>query len=170
MRGCGHVTSMDDIWKFIRLIPDWKRVSTGLDMIYLLWGDSDYEEADGWYEVCHMSSIALASWPENLVVEYGPKYIESHRDLFERLGVNPNVEADEEGWRALQYTEDSARAFQLLHIFLHELGHHRQRMIEGWGREKKPERYAESYAYRMERQIWKRYCEAFHFRPKVGGR
>ena len=54
-----------------------------------------------------------------------PALFKDHRALFDRLGVacarqGPNLRLD--------FTPDTARAYVLLHILLHELGHHRDRI------------------------------------------
>lgn len=161
--GGRHVVSKEDIWKFIRLIPDWKRVSKDLDFIYLARCLND--EVDGYYEFPQHPTIVLNSWEEDLTATiFNSDYIRQHQGLFDRLGVE--VTEDESGNTLLRFDEDSARAFQLLHIFLHESGHHHYRITQGRGKDGGSEKYAEAYALKMERKIWKRYCEAFGFRPK----
>ena len=155
------VTTKDDVWKFLRLIPDWKRVSSDLDLIYLSARVSDH--ADGWYEYPDRPSIVLHAFEKDLRTYPGQHYFEQHESLFRRLGVD--IQEDEYGDPVCQFDEGSARAFQLLHIFLHELGHHHYRITMGRGRFAGNEKYAETYALKMERKIWKRYCEAFAFRP-----
>ena len=64
------------------------------------------------------------------------------------------------------FTAESARAYQLLHVFLHELGHHHFRITAGRDKSCGTEKYAGDYAFRMERRVWSQYCEAFHFDPQ----
>jgi len=53
-------------------------------------------------------------------------------------------------------------AYQLLHIFLHELGHHCDRMSTKSRRDSgRGEPFAEEWAYRYERVLWDRYLETF---------
>lgn len=161
--GGRHVVTKDDIWKFVRLIPDWKRISSDLDLIYLAREINEYD--DGYYEYPQRPTIVLNSWEEDLTtLIFNADYIEHHRALFDRLGVE--ITEDEIGSPMLRFDEDSARAFQLLHIFLHELGHHYYRITQGRGRYGGSEKYAETYALKMEKKIWKRYCEAFRFTPE----
>lgn len=163
--GGRQVLTKDDVWKFIRLIPDWKRVSADLDFVYLARETNEY--ADGYYEYPDRPMIVLNSWEENLTSEiFDADYINHHRSLFDRLGVE--IGEAENRTPVLSFDEHSARAFQLLHIFLHELGHHHYRITKGRGRDAGSEKYAETYALRMERKIWKRYCEAFAFSPGKG--
>ena len=108
--------------------------------------------------------IVLNSWENDLTtLVFNADYIKQHRALFDRLGVE--ITKSDSGSSMLRFDEDSARAFQLLHIFLHELGHHHYRIMHGRGRDGGTEKYAETYAFKMERKIWKRYCEAFGFQP-----
>jgi len=160
-RDACHVVSPKDLWRFVNLLPDWKRVSADLDLIFLCRGVHD---ADGWYEYPAHPSIALSAWNDDLILHADRGYMELHRPLFVRLGVD--IVEESYGGRHCQFTEDSARAFQLLHIFLHELGHHHFRITEGRGKSAGSEKYAEDYALKWEKRIWHRYCEEFHFKPK----
>ena len=60
------------------------------------------------------------------------------------------------------FTESTARAFQLLHILLHELGHHHD-LITTRSRRKasRGEKYAEGYALLHSALILDRYVEKF---------
>jgi hypothetical protein len=72
-----------------------------------------------------------------------------HRPVLARLGVP--VEPT-----------DSARAFQLLHVLLHELGHHHDRMTTRAGRYScRGEDFAEHYSRRYAERIWGRYLDEF---------
>jgi hypothetical protein len=159
--GLRHVTTRQDIWKFIRLLPDWKRVSTDLDLIYLA---ADSDDDDGWYEYPQHPSIALSAWPEDLIMRPSEEYFAEHSQIFRMLGIRH--EFTDGGEIVCQFTEDSARAYQLLHIFLHELGHHHHRITKGRGRSAGTEKEAEDYAIRWHRRIWRSYCEQFRFHPQ----
>ncbi len=162
---CRHVLTKEDIWKFLRLIPDWKRVSKDLDLIFLAAETDDDEGYDGWYwSYRHCPQIAINGWEDHLRKYAGQEYFDEHRKLFERLGLK--LEKDEQGETFIQFDEETARAFQLLHILLHELGHHHYRITKGEDVDVAEETYAEAYAYKLEKQIWPRYREAFHFHPK----
>ena len=59
-----------------------------------------------------------------------------------------------------KWTADQARAHQLLCTFLHELGHHHDRMTTKYKQSAdRGEKYAESYARRYTELIWDRYFE-----------
>lgn len=160
---CRVVLTKDEIWKFLRLVPDWKRVSIDLDEIYLCAGYYEDEIGEGVYEYPRFPAICLDGWNKGLRKSMDREYFQIHCDIFERFGVAvENVD----GTFYAQFTENSAKAYQLLHIFLHELGHHHYRITKGWGKDAGNEKYAENYAKKMERKIWPRYCEAFGFDPK----
>jgi hypothetical protein len=60
------------------------------------------------------------------------------------------------------FEEDSAKAWQLLHIFLHELGHHVDRITTKKQVEAlRGEAFAEDFALRLAPQILPRYIEVF---------
>jgi hypothetical protein len=161
--GLRHVTSKQDLWKFLRLIPDWKRVSTDLDMIYLACGRGGF---DGCYEYPQHPTITLSPWRNDLTIWPLDHYYLAHEDIFRALGVSCGINAD--GERECRFTEDSARAYQLLHIFLHELGHHHYRITQGRGRSGGTEKYAEDYAIRWQHRLWNKYCDQFKFYPQGG--
>ena len=61
-----------------------------------------------------------------------------------------------------EFTESQARAYQLLHILLHELGHHHDRITtKSQVRASRGEPYAEAYALQHEALIWERYLDTF---------
>ena len=60
------------------------------------------------------------------------------------------------------WTEAQARAFQLLHILPHELGHHHDRMTTRTRRyAARGEPYAEEYANRVLDDVWPAYISRF---------
>ena len=59
-------------------------------------------------------------------------------------------------------TEGQARAFQLLHVLLHELGHHHDHMTTRSRRSAaRGEWFAENYASQYEAQVWNDYLRRF---------
>lgn len=62
----------------------------------------------------------------------------------------------------VQYSENSMRAFQLMHVLLHELGHHHDRMTTRSQRQSaRGDSYAEQYALRYMGEIWDSYITEF---------
>src|SRR5271154_536895 len=119
-RGFHHVVSKRDIQAFIDIIPEWHRFSERLERIVL----ESRGQVDGAHEFYHREetgAIFLDAWPDDLWREFVIPYFEVHEELFRRLGVS--CERLEKGV-ICRFTEAQARAFMLLHIFMHELGHH----------------------------------------------
>ncbi|HEY3782621.1 MAG TPA: hypothetical protein VGL56_16175 [Fimbriimonadaceae bacterium] len=93
-------------------------------------------------------------------MDYPPAFYKEHIDVLEKLGVE--MEPLENGDMRCKYTEDQAKAFQLLHIFLHELGHHHDRMsTKSKVRAPRGEPYAEQYALQYMDRIWSEYLKKF---------
>jgi hypothetical protein len=167
--GRRHVVTEIDVLRFIRCIPDWEAHSQGLQAIVL----ADDDSCLGKYD--HRGILYLCSWDEDLFWECEPEFFEAHEPTLQRLGV-PSDELLA-GVIPLYFDERSARAFQLVHIFLHELGHHRDRMTADpklrreLGRQgvvlDGVEEFAESWALRMEAIVWPRYKEFFGAPGKV---
>lgn len=152
-RGHRHLLRRADVLAFVALLPDWDELSRGLDAIVLARGDGD---CDGWHDD---GVIGLCAWTRDLWVASSEAYYREHAAVFERLGVP--VERRGDG-RLLKYTEETARAFQLVHVLMHELGHHRDRMTtRSRRRAARGERYAEGYALEREELVWRRYVDAF---------
>ena len=145
-----------DIETFIRLLPDWAELSRGLNAIVLAPGEY---RRNGWYAP---GVVAVCAWDDELWIDYkqGTDFLENHAPIFRRLGVA--LKPLEDGYTQCQFTQAQARAYQLLHIFLHELGHHHDRLTtKPKGRPNRGEPYAEAYALRYEALIWERYQEKF---------
>ncbi len=151
--GYRHYLRKKDVAAFLRLLPDWAELSQGLDAVLLAAGRSTGE---GWYDVGIVGLCAWANDPWKVVT---PEFYAEHELILTRLGVA--CEPQKEGYLC-KFTAGAVRAYQLLHIFLHELGHHHDRMTtrrrcsSGRG-----ESYAEYYAHRYEQEVWARYVETF---------
>jgi hypothetical protein len=154
--GHRHLLTKRDIMRFIALLPDWEELSEGLTTIVLApgrWG------ADGWSTP---GVVALCAWPRELWECVERQFYDEHEALFGRLGVE--VERVRDGWGGyqLKWTESQARAYQLIHVLLHEFGHHHDRITtrSKWDAAR-GEGYAERYALRYEERIWNDYLKAF---------
>ena len=152
-QGYRHVLKQRDIETFIALLPEWAELSRGLNAIVLAPGEYS---VGGW----HTSGVVgICAWEEDLWIDYSVGHYEDHKTLFDRLGVRSHLV---ENGVMCEFTEAQARAYQLLHILLHELGHHHDRMTtKSKVRASRGEPYAEAYALRHEAVIWERYQEAF---------
>lgn len=152
-KGYRHVLMQRDIETFIRLLPDWDELSRGLNAIVLAPGE---RTTDGWHQ---RGVVHICAWEADLWIDYAKSYYEDHKAIFDRLGVRSHPI---ENGVMCEFTEDQARAYQLLHIFLHELGHHHDRMTtRSKVRASRGEPYAEAYALQYEALIWERYQEMF---------
>jgi hypothetical protein len=151
--GYRHLLLRRDIEEFIALLPDWNELSTGLNAIVLAPG----QDAMGWHEpgVVHVCAWEEELWWHDTL----PAFLEGHREILERLGVA--VETDND-LLVTKWTIGQARAFQLLHVLLHELGHHHDRMTtRSQTSAARGEWFAEEYAVRHESQIWGEYLRRF---------
>jgi hypothetical protein len=156
--GYMHLLRRRDVRDFCDLLPEWPELSRGLNAIVLAEGEYG---ADGWAGV---GTVAICAWHDSLALDYVPAYYEQHADIIERLGVPAERGEDSDGeFVAVRWTKPTARAFQLLHILLHELGHHHDRMTTASLPDNAPrgEPFAEAYARRHEAVVWDRYLERF---------
>jgi hypothetical protein len=151
--GHRHLLLQRDVERFVELIPDWAELSRGLDVILL---DRRRPDCDGWYD---RGIVAVCAWPREMGYAIDPDWYADHRRVLDRIGLR--VEWDGEDLIA-HWTEPAARAYQLVHVFLHELGHHHDRMTtRSRRRAARGEDYAEQYAWANEELIWERYLAEF---------
>lgn len=158
--GFRHRVRKADIALFVGLLPEWEELSNGLNEIILAAGE---DNTAGWHKP---GIVAICAWEHGNIRELNREFVGEHAALFDRLGIVyswvDDLDYEEEGYFMVQYSDDSIRAYQLLHIFLHELGHHHDRMTTKDGRRaSRGESFAEAYAYRYESTIFSRYCQAF---------
>lgn len=156
-KGYRHVLRKADIERFIGLLPDWAELSTDLETIVLLEGQDDIEGiyGDGWIGIC--------AWTRGLWHQYDRSYLDAPRESITRVGVPFEARGDQ---LVGKWTEETVRAYQLLDVFIHELGHHHDRMsTEARRHVARGETYAEDYASRYADRIWGAYCTEFDFVP-----
>jgi len=140
-RGYRHVVTVRQLREFVELLPAWDEAAIGLDAIVLDRGRSD---AMGWYSA---GVIGLCAWPAHsgLWHEVDEEWLENNDRVLSALGV----EVDEQDGRSgLLWTEPQARAFILLDVLPHELGHHHDLMTTRSQRVGRGESFAEQYAHR----------------------
>lgn len=155
-KGYRHVVSKKDI-------PDWSCISYGLDSIILDSGDYDYDGLYSHYRQDDTGTIWLSAWQEELWVEFDNYYFKEHQWLLNILEVvtEKNVDAENEDVYWLCYfSEAQAKAFMLMHIFLHELGHHVGK-FRSKKRNSSGEVFAENYANRRFHELWPAYINWF---------
>lgn len=155
---CRHVVTKQDVLAFIEIIPDWDRLSERLERIVLSPGASDW---DGLYEFYHREetgAIFLDAWHEDLWVNLPPDYFADHKHEFTRLGVSYDL--TDKGVFC-RFTEAQARAFTLLHVFMHELGHHFDRLNQKHSDATRGEAYAERFAKNRFDSLYRDYVRVF---------
>ncbi len=151
--GHRHYLGKQHVVGFIELLPDWAELSKGLDAILL---SAARRRSEGWYD---LGVVGICAWPKDPWCVVDASYYEDHKQVFARLGVPCETKGED---YLCKFSESMVRAYQLLHIFLHELGHHHDRMTTRRQRETgRGETYAEEYALRHEQLIWAHYADRF---------
>jgi hypothetical protein len=152
--GYRHVLTVPQLRKFIGLLPNWDEIAVGLDAIVL---DSGREDAMGWYD---RGVVALCAWPAHsgFWFESDPHWNDENKVLLALL----NVQIDEQDGRVgLLWTEAQARAFMLLDVLPHELGHHCDSMTTRSRRVGRGEPFAEAYSRQVLDRVWPIYTQHF---------
>jgi hypothetical protein len=153
-----HVVSKRDVQAFIDIVPDWDRFSERLERIVLA---SRSEGLDGAHEFYHREetgAIFLHAWRDDLWIDLTTAYFDSHQQIFEALGVSYDRAED---CVTCRFIEAQARAFTLLHVFMHELGHHYDRIHQKHRDSSKGEDYAERFATSRFEQLFPKYVRVF---------
>ena len=147
LKGWYHPASIRDVQRFMSVIPDWQRLSMGLRAVILRSGN--------WWRYGQYNTagvIGLEAWPR----DEEQSFRQDDRWLLDQLGV----ELNESGYGLL--TPEQAKGFVLLSTFLHEVGHHVDRMST---RSKADAANGEPFAIRFEqsrqRELWQAYVREF---------
>lgn len=152
--GFRHLLSQPDLRRFISIVPGWEKHSQGLNAVVLAPGD---KSSFGYY---YPGVISLYAWPERIAMSFDNDSYQLDLAFFDCFDV-PRV-PDGEGWWDLEFTEDTARAFLLLNVFLHELGHHNDYMnTRKKENANRGESHAEEFALELGLKLWPTYQKAF---------
>jgi len=152
--GFRHLLSHADIRRFISIVPDWEKHSQGLNGIVLATGRRGYF---GCYDP---GVISVGAWVDEMVIYLPDQYYEHDVAFFDCFSV-PRV-PDRNGWWQLDFTEETARAFLLLSVFLHELGHHNDYMnTRRRENANRGEPHANEFALELGLKLWPSYQKAF---------
>jgi hypothetical protein len=151
--GHRHVLTIAQLRRFIALLPNWDEVAVGLKAIVIDEG-SWYEM--GWYTP---GVVAVCAWETDLWGEASPHWIKDNQHLLDLLDVRMEKR---NGRPWLLWTEEQARAYTLLDVLPHELGHHHDLMTTRSKRDAaRGERYAIAYAREVLDQVWPTYTRHF---------
>lgn len=151
-KGYKHFLKKRDIIDFLEILPHWEEIEDEFDAILLAEGGGP----DGWY---NNGVIGICAWDKKKTCSLNMDYFNDHKDLFDRLDIKYEIKKD---GVVCFFEENQIRAYQLLHILLHEIGHHHDR-ISTKLKNALPngEKYAESYAEKYEKIIWNKYFDKF---------
>jgi len=158
-KGYKHVIKKKEIHDFIEIIPNWDEISLGIESIVLDSGDNSFDGLYRHFSHENTGIIWLSAWPEKLWVNFDNEYFTEHKWHFDSIGLK--YEKENEEW-ICYFTEFQAKTFMLMHIFLHEMGHHvdklrsknKNQMLGG-------EEFAENFANKMFEEIWPIYSIKF---------
>jgi hypothetical protein len=152
--GYRHLLLQRDVRRFVELLPDWPALSRGLRAIVLAPGSRHHLG----YQDSGM--VAVCAWERQVERVWNDYFVTEHRLVLSLLDVPTRSLGA--GNVLVQFTENTARAFQLLHILLHELGHHHDQMTTRARRLScRGEDFAERYALDRSVEIFDRYVRAF---------
>ena len=157
VRRARHLVSEHELRTFIRLVPDWPSYSDGIRCLVL--GDGD-DDSYGWHNV---GVICINAWYGELETLWSNEFFQEHAVVLDRLLVpcEPGQPDDEV---LVKFTRKTAAAFLLMHVLLHEVGHHYDRM-----RTKKQthapggENFAENFGNELADRMWPAFFRAFGF-------
>lgn len=117
--GHRHLITVAQLRAFLDPLPDWDELAVGLRAFVL----DSADDCTGWHD---RGVVAVCAWEQELWwTEAYPAFVKEHRALFDLL----TIECEQRGeYVEVPWTEEQARAFQLLHILTRELGDHHDRM------------------------------------------
>lgn len=152
--GYRHLLSQSDVVRFISIIPDWDKHSVGLNAVVLAPGYKDYF---GYY---NPGVISLCAWALDDALTVSAGYYERESKILQLLDISCWPQGNGE-WK-LDFDADTARAYVLLSVFLHELGHHNDYTNTRNPRKaNRGEVYADDFALNLATQLWPRYQKLF---------
>lgn len=155
--GYRHYLTINDVRRFIRLLPDWDELAVGLNAVIL----SERTDCLGWHKP---GLIAVCAWEREPVQDWDREFVEEHASVLARLGVSYEPIPGKPDGLLCGFDEASVKGFLLMHILLHELGHHHDRMTTRSRRNTaRGESYAEEYALKYADRLWDDYFTEFNW-------
>lgn len=156
-RGFRHVLTREDVRRFLGLFDDWETLGRGLRAVRLAEGSYTF----GYWR---RGVVAMCALPEHR--RLARCYLDAYAlRLFELLDVRAEMDLCERCGQRVETFElsiEQARAWQLLDVLCHELGHHHDAITNRGGLAERGERYALAFAEERWRGLWSRYQHAFH--------
>lgn len=155
-----HPASPDDVRRFVQLIPGWQRVADDLDGVLLCgpWS-AEYYDTEGLYG---QHGIVLFSWPKDPRLSMWYAFTRHVPDTIRYLGLKERKR--DRSFQSL-WTPAQARAYVLLFVLLHEIGHHvdwvMSRDVHRRRRAGRGEPFAEDWAAEYRHRMWDDYVSAF---------
>ncbi|VGO16532.1 hypothetical protein PDESU_05123 [Pontiella desulfatans] len=158
-RGYRHVVTKRDVHDFLEIVPDWEHGHHGVECIHLSGGSKEVWGSYKYFYDTRTGIIILPAWHKEFWFDINAWYFEKNRYIFEKLRLSYDRNGDDYHCR---FTTKKAKAFMLLHVFLHELGHHLDRMNTKARKEPvRGEEFADQYADQTCERIWDAYCDRF---------
>ncbi len=168
-KGYKHVLKKKDVHDFIDIIPGWHEYADGLEEIILTPGGRDSFGSYYSYSNEDTGVIYLAAWNEEMWMDFNVDFFDEHKWLFDHLGLTyeEKVVKDPRGrgtYTAMgcYFSASQAKAFMLLNVFLHEIGHHvnrRTKQVKEWCPGGEP--FAEKFADDLFHKLWPAYVDKF---------
>ncbi len=149
-KGFYHAVTPTEVRRFVALIPDWNDAFSGVKAVILTPGD---DECYGRYN--NAGVVKLDAWPKD-----EDAYVPPRKEwLIRAMGIEePHGDI---GW-FLRLSRDQVRCFLLLGTFLHELGHHLDRIsTRSQADASNGEPFAITYEHRRQQELWPAYCREF---------
>jgi len=155
-KGYKHFLKKRDIKQFLEILPYRDIIDIELDAVIL--GKYNLSGCDGYY---WNGIICICAWEKEMTRSMGLKYFEFHKEMFDKLGLKYSVKEDDV---ICYFTENQIKAFQLLRVMTHEIGHHIDR-IKTKSKKRCPngEKFANYVELDLEAKLWDKYFEYFSF-------
>ncbi|MDB5340991.1 MAG: hypothetical protein JWN70_6610 [Planctomycetaceae bacterium] len=152
--GYRHLVHQAELRQFVTALPEWDVLQCGLDAVVQAEGDAD---CLGWHRT---GVVAVTAWNRGFsLTGCDRSFIADHEGLLQKLRVP--CSGSGMTW-VLEFNQATARAFQLVHVLVHELGHHHDRMTTRARRRPcRGEGFAEAYALRHEAEVLDLYWQMF---------
>jgi len=160
-----HPAGAEEIERFVGLIPSWEEISCDLDGVMLCapWQE-EYPDTEGLYGE---HAIILFSWPRQPEERFRHSFTRQLPEVAGRLSLR---ERRKDRDYAVTWSPSQARAYVLLFVLLHEIGHHVDWLLCRRGRyARRGESFAEDWAADCRQRIWDCFLQAFgEIEPAAG--